>query len=164
MKVLILGLILLLGFSQSQVTVADSSVAAPNFTIDDLLEILRGVFTSWEVSKEEVEELLLCVADLKDIEHQIAAVIEELKHIDFHDIAKLVELVVKLFGALQQVFKDIEPCIDSAGEIRKLLNRFIHLTPMEMLKRLAVNLLDNGRKIYNAIVKAITAVKTKDHY
>ena len=137
---------------------------APEFIIDDLLEALRGIFESWEISKEEVDKLLLCVGGMKDIEHQIAKIMEEIRQIDIKNIVKLVEAMVRLFGAVQQVFKDIEPCVDSAGEVKKLLDKFIHLTPMQMLTKLMLNLMDNGRKIYNDIIDLIASFREAKYY
>ncbi len=164
MKVAILALVCLLAASKAEVTYADDTVKAPAFIIDDLLETLRGVLVAWEVDHEEVNKLLLCVGGMRDIEKQIVVVMEEIKNIDLKDLVKVVQAIVKIFGAFQQLFKDIEPCIDSGSEIRNLLDKFIHLTPAEMLKKVAMNLLDNGRKVYNDIVAAIGAFGKRDYY
>ncbi len=145
----------------TQITTAD---VPDQFGMDDVVETLRGIFESWEVNKEEVTKLLECVRSLKDLEKQIGIIMEEIKQIDLKDLAKLVEMVVKLFGAFQQLFKDILPCIDAKGEIIKLVNKFIHLTPIEMLKKLAMNLLDNGRRLLNDILAGISAFQRKDFY
>lgn len=113
---------------------------------------------------EEVEKLLLCVADLKDIEFQIEQILEELKKLDLKDILKLVEIITRIIGEVQQVFKDIEPCLDSTGEIKKLINKFINLTPIEMLNRIIKHIMYSGKEIYDAIMKIIQGYKDKSYY
>ena len=160
MKAILFGLLLVLAISRAEPT----PESEPAFTIDDLVELLRGVFESWEVNKEEVEKLLLCVGDLKDIEVEVAKILEELKHIDVKDIVKLIEAIVRLFVCVQQIFKDIEPCIDSAGEIAKIVAKITKLTPMELLLKLFHNIMENGKKIYNDVIALIDAIKVKDFY
>jgi len=158
MKAILLGLLLVLS-----VVEANQLRAAPG-PMDNLIETLRGVFESWEVNKEEVEKLLLCVADLKDIEFQIEQILEELKKLDLKDILKLVEIITRIIGEVQQVFKDIEPCLDSTGEIKKLINKFINLTPIEMLNRIIKHIMYSGKEIYDAIMKIIQGYKDKSYY
>ena len=161
MKAILVGILLILSCVHAEENIVAEE---PNFTIDDLLETLRGIFEAWEVNKEEVHKLLLCVSGLKDIELQIAKIMEEIKKIDLKDIVKLVEAIVRLFGAVQQLFKDITPCIDSKGEIIIIVKKLIKLTPIEMLLKIFHNIMNEGKKIYNDIISMIDAFKTKNYY
>ena len=158
MKVILVGLLLVLSLVHAE------PVPTPAFTLDDLIDILRGIFEAWEINKEEVDKLLICVNDIKDIELEVAKILEELKHIDVKDIVKLIEALVRLFVAVQQIFKDIEPCIDSTGEIVKLVAKLIKLTPMELLMKLFKNIMENGQKIYKDVIAFIEAIKTKNYH
>eukprot|EP00829_Urostomides_striatus_P013794 TRINITY_DN38_c0_g1_i1.p1 TRINITY_DN38_c0_g1~~TRINITY_DN38_c0_g1_i1.p1 ORF type:complete len:226 (-),score=86.29 TRINITY_DN38_c0_g1_i1:19-696(-) len=154
-----LFLVVLLGLS-----LASTSPEVPQMNLEEFIETLRGVFEAWEVNKEEVEKLLLCVHDLGDIKHQIEIIMEEIKKISMKDIIKLVEVIVKLFVAVQQIFKDIEPCIDAAGELKKLLEKIIHLTPVELFMKLFHNIMENGKQIYNDIIAMINAYYDGNYY
>ena len=153
MKAILLGLLIVLSVN-----------VAKAYTFDDFVETLRGIFESWEVNKEEVNKLIICVNDLKDIEFQIEEIMKEFKEINFKDISKIITLIAKLFGHFQQIFKDIRPCIDSNGEIKKLFDKFIHLTPIQILLKLFENIMKNGQKIYNAIMALVKAYQEKDYY
>ncbi len=162
MKAIFLGLLVLLALTQ--VKAEEQFRQEGNFTIEDLIETLRGVLESWEVGKEEVSKLLLCVGGLKDIESQVYKIMEEIKKINVGNIMKLVEAVVRLFGTFQQIFKDIEPCIDSEGEVRKLTDKFINVTSVEFLTKVLLNIMDNARRIYNDILGMIAAFRKEDYY
>ena len=125
------------------------------FSFHDFNEILRGIFVAWEVDNEEVSELLICVKSLKDIEVQVAKILEELKNITFRDFRKLAEILVRLMADFQIVFKDLQPCLDSEGEIKTILDKFIHLTTNELLKRIYHHLIDNGKTLLSLIVDAV---------
>ena len=153
MKAILLGLLIVLSVN-----------TAKAFVFDDLVETLRGIFESWEVNKEEVNKLIICIGDLKDIEFQIDEIMKEFKEIDFKDISKLITLIAKLFGHLQQIFKDITPCLDTKGEIKKLLDKIIHLTPIQILLKLFENVMKNGQKIYNEIMALVKAYNEKNYY
>lgn len=158
MKAIFCVLLLVLALTSAE------GLRADKFSMDNLIEMLRGIFESWDVNKEEVDRLLLCVSDMKDIEHQVEKVMEDLKKLDLHDLAKLVETVSRLFGEVQSIFKDILPCVDSASEIKKLLDKIIHLKPSDFFTRLFHNLLNNGRQIYNGIIALIKAFSAADYY
>eukprot|EP00831_Metopus_contortus_P033022 TRINITY_DN2653_c0_g1_i2.p2 TRINITY_DN2653_c0_g1~~TRINITY_DN2653_c0_g1_i2.p2 ORF type:complete len:129 (-),score=25.94 TRINITY_DN2653_c0_g1_i2:166-552(-) len=96
--------------------------------------------------------LLECAKDLIDIEHQVIKILNEIKEVDVTNIIKLVECIVRLFGCFQKIFKDIVPCIKSYDDINKLVHKIIDLTPMEILQKLMLNLMDNARNLQRHFV------------
>eukprot|EP00831_Metopus_contortus_P025650 TRINITY_DN22045_c0_g1_i2.p3 TRINITY_DN22045_c0_g1~~TRINITY_DN22045_c0_g1_i2.p3 ORF type:complete len:126 (-),score=38.54 TRINITY_DN22045_c0_g1_i2:95-472(-) len=72
--------------------------------------------------------------------------------------------VVQVLTAVQSIFKDILPCIDSYDELEKLIHKIIDLTPIEILKKLMLNMMDNARKIYKDILAFLAALKENDFY
>ena len=137
---------------------------APMFVVDDMIETLRGIFESWDIEHEEVNELLTCVKTMKNVEAHLAEAIKEIKQIDIRNLSKLVEVITKLFVALQNAFKEMHPCIEVDGDVRKLLDKFIHLGFFQILKKITLNLLDNGRLVLNYLVSAVHMVHAGDYF
>ena len=159
MKTILFTILALLAAAHALRVDPSIQIGMHNFT-----EILRGIFESWDIEHEEVKELIICVHSIEDIEVQVVEIIHEIKQINIRNLSKLAEIMVKLFGALQNVFKDLQPCIDSEGDIKKLLEKFIHLSHIEMLKRLLHNLLDNGHRVLDYLADAVDMIKAAEYY
>ena len=160
MKAFIFAILLTLSFCYEEEVQTTPEV---KMDFDDLLDVLRGIFESWEVNKEEVEKLLLCVSDMKDIEHEIEIIMEELKKIDIFDILKLVEIIGKLFAAFQRIFKFIQPCLDSVEEIKKLVEKVFRYDLFEFVKRLFMHLKNDGKILYEHVKSMLKYFKEGDY-
>ena len=131
--------------------------------IKDVLEMIRGILESWEINKEEVEKLLICVQDLEDIQVQVEIILEEIKKLSLKDIIKLAEAIARIVSAIQQLFKDMEPCIDAAGELFKILGKFVHLSFWELVQKILVNIFNNPRLIMENLEKMMDAYEKLEY-
>jgi len=142
---------------------ADAKLNSPQMTFDDLLLFLKGLFSAWEVRKEEVHKLVECVRDLGEIEHEIDVIMEELKKIDIKNIRKLAEIIARLFEAIQKIFKDIKPCIDATEDIKKLVEKIMKYTVYEMIIKIITHIMHDSKEIYDDIILAIDYYNKGDY-
>eukprot|EP00831_Metopus_contortus_P046057 TRINITY_DN3695_c0_g1_i1.p1 TRINITY_DN3695_c0_g1~~TRINITY_DN3695_c0_g1_i1.p1 ORF type:complete len:228 (-),score=38.64 TRINITY_DN3695_c0_g1_i1:111-794(-) len=148
MKMMSIALLIALTFCQAEPIEKKVKV---EFTIDSLIDFMRGMVEAWEVSKEEVEHLLECIKDLADIKEKVEKIGEIIDNLDFHDWVKLAGQIKNLFVCIQEIFRDTEPCIDSASEIMKLLKKIIPSNPVDFLIKLIYHLMNHGKEIIKDI-------------
>ena len=127
-------------------------------TIDQFLQMLKGMFEGMQV-EHNMEEIIKCVTKVPEAVHVLMAAIEKITHLDIKNLKEIVELIIQLVGAVKEIINTILPCVSTAEEWKKILEKLAKLDINLILNRLIERIFD----IVGQIGKIKEALKKNDY-
>ena len=122
-------------------------------TLDEFILLIRGLFEGMNI-KSEMEEIVKCVNKVPEIANVIMDVIDKLLKLDFKNIKEIVELIIRLMGAVRDVVFIILPCASSTEEWNRIIEKLSKLDIIKIIDKTIEHCFDIMAEVLN-IKKAI---------
>ena len=127
-------------------------------TLDEFMFLIKGMFEGMNV-EHSMEEIVKCVTKVPEAVHVLLAALEKITHLDIKNLKEIVELIIQLVGAVREIINTILPCVSTAEEWKKILEKLSKLDINIILNRLIEKIFD----IVGQIGKIKDALKKKDY-
>jgi len=131
------------------------------FTPDDAVKLLEGFLDGIGHGQKfiDVEE---CLKKFPDIYQDILKAIEAIKLIDLRHLDKLVDALMKLFDAFQQILAAIKPCSLAPNELQELIDKII--AAIKDVNKLMNKIIANAIQIFADCTDFIKELQEKKYY
>ncbi len=164
---LVLIPLLLVSYANCRVFLPDSDTSTDQslqLNSTDVISILRGVVESWAAYNETVSKLQGCVTSISDIEKRVLYMIWLIKNLDPSDLRGLIRSIARMIWVVQSCLNKTVACIDSADDILILVNKVAVLSVDQIVRRLYLNFIKNGKQINDNVKAIINATTFEDFY
>ena len=131
----------------------------PEFGFDEIVNLTRGLLHGLN-SKREINNSVICFEHLPKTYKQIETAIKEIRDTDWQDTNKIIDALVKVIRAVQEIVKTAIPCIKITSEVKMIVKRLSDLTWIKLLERLKAKIW----AIINDIITIVKAFGKKDYY
>ncbi len=136
----------------------------PEVNVDDVIKLFRGIFEAWQANNEDVKRLLNCTDSAADIKTRVIAIINEAQNLDPTNVRLFIEGIIRIMDHVENIIRNVLPCVDSVDDFVVLVNRIINLGINELLMRIYLNFITNSKKVNSDIRGIIDAFNAGDFY
>lgn len=126
-----------------------------SMSVNPFIEFLNG-FLEGINEKGDIKKILECVQDGEGVIEKVISALQYLIHIDFKHIEDIIKGVMMLVDAVKEIIKLLEPCAESANELKKIVNAIMNIN----LFQLAWKIISHAAVFMQDITDAIKAFST----
>eukprot|EP01022_Parablepharisma_sp_SALTPOND_P014791 TRINITY_DN2052_c0_g1_i1.p4 TRINITY_DN2052_c0_g1~~TRINITY_DN2052_c0_g1_i1.p4 ORF type:complete len:560 (+),score=87.61 TRINITY_DN2052_c0_g1_i1:7838-9517(+) len=109
-----------------------------SFEFDDFIKLIEG-FIEGIGHGEKFIDIEKCIEEFPEIYKDVLEAIKCFQEINFKNLDKLVEALIKLFQAMQKVLEAVKPCSKAPSEIEEMIKKIININMQELLQRIIAN-------------------------
>jgi len=128
------------------------AIDKPLINLENYLKIIKGIFKGLNVN-HIADKILECIDSVPPAIEKIIVIIKQLNDIDFKDVKKLIEILMRVFKEMKEVFNSLIVCADSVPELKALLKKII----MVDITKLISYIIANSAVIISDLIKAKNA-------
>ena len=85
--------------------------------------------------KHNFDNITECIKRAPEIWADIVSAIELLKHLDWKNLDKLIEALLKIFDALKVILQAVKPCSKVPAEIEELIKKIMNIDFVKLIQR-----------------------------
>lgn len=125
---------------------------AVEFNYEDVIKLIEGFLEGINQGHnfEDIEE---CIKDVPIIIEDVKMAIELLKNVDWKNLDKIIDALMKVFDVFKAILIAVKPCSKSPNDIEFLINRISNLDVNKLLTKIMSNIFQLVHDITEAINK-----------
>jgi len=130
--------------------------ATPEFEFDDFVKFVEGLLEGMGHG-QKFKDIENCLEQFPEIYKEVAEAIKLIKELDWKNIFKLYQAIIKLIDAVKKVFAAIKPCSTAPHEIEEMINKLLHIN----LEKLLQKIISNSASLIVDFMQAVQSLKDK---
>ena len=107
-------------------------------SLEEFIALVRGLLKSMNVHGD-VDKILKCITKVPDVVKAIVAVVNALKDFDIRKLNEFVQLLMKLIEDVKKIFVDLDACVQSVDDLKKIIEKLSHLDLDTIISRIGAN-------------------------
>jgi len=136
-----------------------SGMAQLEMNFDDLVKMIEG-FLAGINEGHNFDDIEQCLKKVPSIIDDVKKAFEEIKHIDWKNLDKLVEALLAVFDAFRKVLEAIKPCSKVPADIDIIINKLKNIDVTKLLQKLMANIM----QLIHDITEGINKLSQHDYY
>lgn len=119
-------------------------------SFEDFVNFMVG-FIEGIGNGQKFVDIEVCLKKMPEVWTEIINAINDLKNINWRNLDKLVEALIKIFNAFITIFQGIKPCSKVPAEIEEMIQKLINIDYNVLLQKILLNSFQLIADITNAI-------------